>query len=158
MPRSSKAQRRPAVIAGPITAESLPVREKSPKNSPSFSGGESATSMTRLTVHVPPRATPTRGPESISIHGARAAEASRIATIHTTSTPTSVFFGPILSEACPEPTLPTTAKTVEKRRRLRISPCPIPKTSRPYSAMFAIAVFAASVYRKVATMNVPIPP
>src|SRR5918997_4650972 len=112
-----KTSRRTAVTAGPRTAENLPVSEKSPKNSPSFSGGERATSITRLTVHVPPRAIPTSGPARKSVQGAGAAATSEIETSHSARTARSVFLGPTQSVANPEAAEPTTAKIVEKRSR-----------------------------------------
>src|SRR5215207_6030072 len=131
VPSPPNAHKSSAVLGGQATAETLPDKEKRPKNSPSFSDGERATSITRLTVHVPPRAMPTSGPAIYSIQGARAPAANIIATIQSTMTATSAFLGPARSVTNPEPTLPTMAKTVEKRRRFVISAFSIPKTARP---------------------------
>ena len=100
------------VSAGPKTAETLPAREKRPKNSPSFSGGESATSMTLPTVHIPPSATPTKGPATKSIQAPGAPAASTMATNQIKSTASSDLFGPPLSHRKPKTAEPTTAKTV----------------------------------------------
>ena len=71
--------------------------------------------MTRPTVHIPPRATPTTGPARKRIHTPRAPAESKIATSHNTITAASVLFGPILSVRNPKTTDPTTAKTVLER-------------------------------------------
>src|SRR3712207_2795966 len=68
------------VSAGPKTAETLPASEKRQKNSPSFPGGESATSTPPPTAHTPPSATPTKGPATKSIQAPGAPAASTMAT------------------------------------------------------------------------------
>jgi hypothetical protein len=99
-----------------------------PKNSPSFSGGESATSITRLLVHVLPNATPTRGPARNCIDGPTATEASRIEINQSARIAMSTLLGPALSVANPAAADPTTANTTEKSSRFLTSGLPIPKT------------------------------